>query len=79
MTDSRKHPICFFATAAMYNQIQRIAKTREVSLSHLLRELIREFLKLQDCQKIVDGQKSLKDGTDVLSTSPALQELAEDN
>jgi hypothetical protein len=59
----------------MYNKVQRIAKYREVSLSHLLRELIRDFLKSQDCQEIVDGQKSLKDGTDVSNTSPDSQEF----
>jgi molybdopterin-guanine dinucleotide biosynthesis protein A len=75
MTENRKHPICFFTTADMYNKVQRIAKYREVSLSHLLRELIRDFLKSRDCQEFVDGPNSLEGCKDVSNTSPDSQEF----
>ena len=75
MTGNRKHPICFFATADMYNKIQRIAKYKEVSLSHLLRELIRDFLNSQNRQEIEGGPNSLKDCKDVSNTSPNSQEF----
>ena len=75
MTENPKHPICFFATADMFNKVQRIAKYREVSLSHLLRELIRDFLKSQSRQEVAGGQKSLNEGTDVTNTSPDSQDF----
>jgi molybdopterin-guanine dinucleotide biosynthesis protein A len=59
MTANRKHPICFFATADMYNKVQQIAKYREVSLSHLLRELVRDFLRSDKQERFrVEGAPS---------------------
>lgn len=45
MTRNQNKPICFFVPADMYTNIRQVAMGREVSVSQLLRTLLRDFLR----------------------------------
>lgn len=44
MTQKLTEPICFLTTRPMYEKIQKASEKREISVSYLLRSLIRDFL-----------------------------------
>ena len=49
MTKRLTQGISFFMTEEMYQEIRQSSEKREISVSQLLRTLIREFLRSQSC------------------------------
>ena len=45
MTQKLTEPICFLTTRPMYEEIRKASERREVKVSHLLRQIVRDFLK----------------------------------
>jgi len=50
-------PICFFVSGDMSEQLQQVARSREVSVSQLIRSLIRDFLRLDRQEGSANGSK----------------------